>query len=79
MRLIFYQIVLPTRSALEIYTLRISENIFHGYYSAAPLRSMHMKVLDHLMPREKRWRALDSCFGSTLRMKEVVVEPTSLP
>ena len=22
-----------------------------------------MKVLDHVMPREKRWGALDSCFG----------------
>ena len=24
---------------------------------------IHMKVLDHVMPREKRCRALDSCFG----------------
>ena len=24
--------------------------------------TIHMKVLDHVMPREKRWGALDSCF-----------------
>jgi hypothetical protein len=24
---------------------------------------LNMKVLDHVMPREKRWGALDSCFG----------------
>ena len=27
------------------------------------MHTHHMKVLDHVMPREKRWGALDSCFG----------------